>query len=202
MNCANHPEQASFSNCIVCGRPYCQVCLAQHAKGYICFECKAREDDSDKVPVGSQNICSPATAFGLGLIPGVGALCNGEYLKAFVHVMTFGLLITIANGPNLGTFEPLFVWLTIAFYFYMPLESYHTAKRRLLQAKGLLVANPERDPRKENLWTGVILTFLGVLLFLDNVIQGFMEHALRMWPIVLIGFGWAKIIGHFRKEKA
>src|SRR2546425_11759929 len=86
MNCANHPEQASFSNCIVCGRPYCQVCLAQHAKGYICFECKAREDDSDKVPVGSQNICSPATAFGLGLIPGVGALCNGEYLKAFVHV--------------------------------------------------------------------------------------------------------------------
>jgi len=83
----------------------------------------------------------------------------------------------------------------------MPLEAYHTAKRRLLQSKGFSVANPERDPRKENLWTGAILTFLGTLFFLDNLVQGFMEQVFRMWPIALIGFGSVKLRGHFKKEK-
>jgi len=200
MDCTHHPGQLALSNCIVCGRPFCQDCLTQHAEGYTCSECRVRKEASVKV-TDSQNLCSPSTAFGLGLIPGVGALCNGEYLKAFVHVMIFGFLISFANSPNLGTFEPLFVWITVGFYFYMPLEAYHTAKRRLLQSKGLSVVNPERDPRKENLWTGVILTLLGTLLFLDNFIQGFLEQAFRMWPIALIGFGSVKLRGHFKKEK-
>ena len=200
MNCTHHAGQVSFANCVVCGRPFCQDCLAQLAEGYTCSECRSRKERPGKTP-DSQNLCSPGTAFGLGLIPGVGALYNGEYLKAFVHVMIFGFLISLANSPNLGTFEPLFVWLTIGFYFYMPLVAYHTAKSRLLQSKGLLLANPARDPRKENLWTGVILTFLGILLFLDNFIEGFIEQALSMWPIVLIGIGSVKILGHFRKEK-
>lgn len=149
----------------------------------------------------SQNLCSPGTAFGLGMIPGVGALCNGEYLRAFAHVMIFGLLISIASGPGPGSLEPMFTLLAVAFYFYMPIEAFHTAKRRLLESQGLLEVAPAADPQRESLWTGLVLTLMGGLLFLDNLIHGFMEQAFRFWPLALIGFGTAKVVSHFKKEK-
>ena len=149
----------------------------------------------------SPNLCPPGTAFGLGMIPGVGALCNGEYLRAFIHVMIFGLLISIANSPGLGSLEPMFTLLTVAFYFYMPLEAFHTAKRKLLESQGLLVVAQVSDPKRENLWTGLVLTLMGGLLFLNNLIHGFMEQAFRFWPLALIGFGSVKIVSHFKKEK-
>jgi cell wall-active antibiotic response 4TMS protein YvqF len=150
-------------------------------------------------PSGTQNLCSPGTAFGLGLIPGVGALCNGEYLKAFVHVMIFGLLISIASSTGLDSLQPMFILFIFAFYFYMPIEAFHTAKRRLLESQGLLDVIPP-DRRREGLWAGLALTLMGGLLFLDNLIHGFMEQALRFWPLALIGFGTAKVASHFKKK--
>ena len=41
---------------------------------------------------------SPGFAFVLGLIPGVGAIYNGQYLKGLVHAIIFGLLISLANA--------------------------------------------------------------------------------------------------------
>jgi hypothetical protein len=149
----------------------------------------------------SQNLCQPGTAFALGLIPGVGALCNGEYLRAFVHVMIFGFLISIANTPGLDTFQPMFILLAVAFYFYMPLEAYHTARRRLFEAKGLLVATEVRNRKMETLWTGVVLILMGGLLFVDHIVHGFLEQAFRFWPLALIGFGFVKLAKHFKKEK-
>ena len=150
----------------------------------------------------SQTLCSPGTAFGLGMIPGVGALCNGEYLKAFVHVMIFGLLISIANNAGLASLEPMFTLLAVAFYFYMPIEAFHTAKRRLLVSQGLLEITPAADLQRESLWTGLVLTLMGGLLFLDNLVHGFMEQAFRFWPLALIAFGTVKVVRHFKKEKA
>ncbi len=37
---------------------------------------------------------SPGTAFLLGMIPGVGAIYNGQYLKGLVHIFILGLLFT------------------------------------------------------------------------------------------------------------
>jgi len=149
----------------------------------------------------SQSLCQPGTAFGLGLIPGVGALCNGEYLKAFVHVMIFGFLISIANSPGLDTLQPMFTLLAVAFYFYMPLEAYHTAKRSLFESKGLPVAAEARNRKKEALWTGLVLILMGGLLFLDNIVHGFLEQAFRFWPLALIGFGFVKIARHLKRER-
>ena len=152
-------------------------------------------------PSSSQNLCSPGTAFGLGMIPGVGALCNGEYLKAFVHVMIFGLLISIATSPGLDSLQPMFTLFAVAFYFYMPIEAFHTAKRRLLESQGLLDVIPAADRRKESLWAGLALTVMGGLLFVDNLIHGFIEQAFRFWPLALIGFGAAKVASHFKKQR-
>jgi hypothetical protein len=114
--------------------------------------------------------------------------------------MIFGLLISIANNPGLDSLQPMFTLFAVAFYFYMPIEAFHTAKRRLLESQGLLDMAPAADRKRESLWAGVVLTLMGGLLFLDNLIHGFMEQAFRFWPLALIGFGTAKVASHFKRK--
>jgi len=73
---------------------------------------------------------SPGLAFFLGLIPGVGAIYNGQYLKGLVHAIIFGLLISLANAMEHTPGAPLLGMMCFAFYCYMPFEAYHTAKKR------------------------------------------------------------------------
>ena len=41
---------------------------------------------------------SPGLAFFLGMIPGVGAIYNGQYAKGLVHAVIWGMLMSIANS--------------------------------------------------------------------------------------------------------
>ena len=76
---------------------------------------------------------SPGLAFLLGLLPGVGAIYNAQYLKGFMHVAIFGLLVTlISSGHGDGGGEAFLGILVAAWWAYMPFEAYHTAKRRQL----------------------------------------------------------------------
>src|SRR5580704_11923047 len=74
---------------------------------------------------------SPGLAFGLGLIPGVGAIYNGQYAKGLVHVIIIGLMISILGNGGASGLEPLLSLLLAGFWAYMAFEAYHTAKRRL-----------------------------------------------------------------------
>jgi hypothetical protein len=74
---------------------------------------------------------SPGLAFLLGLIPGVGAIYNGQYAKGFVHVLIAGLLFSLA-GSEAGPLEPLFGLMIPVWFFYMAFEAYHTAKKRIV----------------------------------------------------------------------
>lgn len=207
MNCTKHVELAATAACTNCLQPFCSQCLVRVGERQMCTECCSRIPGS--IPPRSlsasspaaESMCSPGAAFALGLIPGVGAICNGEYLKAFVHVLTFGFLVSLAGSSKVGSFEPLFGFMTAAFFFYMPLEAYHTAKRNVLQASGLRVEARATNRQKENLWTGVILTLMGCLLFVNEWVEGFLEGMLKFWPVVLIGFGAYKIREHFHKER-
>ena len=51
---------------------------------------------------------SPGLAFVLGLIPGVGAIYNGQYVKGLVHVIVLGTLISLVDIELIGNLEPLF----------------------------------------------------------------------------------------------
>ena len=207
MNCANHPEQAAKLACPICFKPVCGQCLVRAGDREICLACFTHESNrppspatrSTAEPIESHS--APGIAFGLGFIPGVGAICNGEYLKAFVHVLVFGFLVSLSNSQNVGSFEPLFGLMVTAFYFFMPVEAYHTAKRRILEATGFQVDSPVRDQRQEALWSGVVLTAMGCLLFLNQLVDGFLEHVLKFWPVVLIGFGVYKVREYFGKSK-
>jgi serine/threonine protein kinase len=67
-------------------------------------------------------------AFWLGLIPGVGAIYNGEYKKAAIHVLIFGVISMLLNVVPLSTksFFDLIRWVFIA---YMAFEARNTAEK-------------------------------------------------------------------------
>src|SRR3972149_770027 len=73
---------------------------------------------------------SPGVALALGFIPGVGAIYNGEFAKALLYIIIFGGLISLMDSSASRGAEPLFGMLLAAFYIYMPIEAYQTAKRR------------------------------------------------------------------------
>jgi len=66
---------------------------------------------------------NPAAAAMLGLIPGVGAMYNGQFFKGFIHVIVFAVLISITSRIN-GIFG-IFIG---AWVLYQSFEAFHTAK--------------------------------------------------------------------------
>jgi hypothetical protein len=202
MNCVLHPEIAAATSCEECLKPYCQQCLVKIGDHIYCHGCSMKKADQKSLP-SAESVISPTAAFWLGLIPGVGAIYNGEYFKAFVNVVVFGFLISVSNSSKGGNegFETLFGLMIAAFFFYMPLEAYHTARRRFLEATGVSI-NPVKGGTKHGFWTGIILTIMGILLFVNQVAPGFLGEAMKFWPLILVGLGGHKIWEYFHAKQS
>src|SRR5262245_21058888 len=140
MNCAYHPEIAATAFCRTCGKPLCQSCQRPAQGTIFCEEhavVQAEAPAAGYSPYASPSVApvvsggpSPGLAFLLGLIPGVGAIYNGQYGKGLVHVVILGLLISIASSGAGGDLVPLFGLLIALWFPYMAFEAYHTAAKR------------------------------------------------------------------------
>ncbi|HVO98429.1 MAG TPA: DUF5668 domain-containing protein [Bryobacteraceae bacterium] len=133
---------------------------------------------------------SPGLAFVLGLIPGVGAIYNGQYAKGLVHVIIIGLTISILSNDAARGFEPLLGLLLAGFWFYMAFEAYHTARRR---QQGLVVDEfssllPMHGGAGFPI-APVLLIVLGVVFLLNNLDLFHIERVIRYWPVLLIAAG-------------
>lgn len=140
---------------------------------------------------------SPAAAFWLGLIPGVGAIYNGQYAKGFIHVAVIALGFSIINNDAAGGFEPLVGMMIAAFWAYMPFEAYHTARQHQLgqpvdELSSLVPVRGARFPA-----IPVILIVLGTVLLLDNLRILELRKILRFWPMLLIGAGVYMLYNRF-----
>lgn len=71
---------------------------------------------------------NPKRAFLLGLIPGVGALYNGDYQKAAIHVLAFGALSMLLNVVPASA-HSFFELLRYVFIAYMAFDARHTAEK-------------------------------------------------------------------------
>lgn len=145
---------------------------------------------------------SPGLAFILGLIPGVGAIYNGQYAKGLVHALVFGMFVTMLNH-GVGGFEPLIGIAMAVFVCYMPFEAYHTAKRRML---GIAVDEfsslMQYDPNSGRLPVApVLLIVLGTIFLLSNFDFIRVETILRFWPLGLIGFGVYMLLGRVKSQR-
>ena len=134
---------------------------------------------------------SPGLAFLLGLIPGVGAIYNGQYAKGLVHVFIFGVLISIADQRSAhGEFFALFPLMVAAFGLYMPFEAYHTAKRRARgeavdEFSSIVPINRER----RSITGPAALIVIGVIFLLNNLEILRLSQVVRYWPAGLIALG-------------
>lgn len=189
MTCANHPQTDSVAYCGQCGRPLCADCKREISGMIYCESCLANRLRSSTLPpmVGLGEGPNPGLALFLGFIPGVGSIYNGQIMKAMVQVLIFGSLIALSNRVG-EPFDTIFGLGAAAFYFYMVIDSYQTARRRQLG-----------QPPEE--WLGLgdfklnapigaaLLIGLGALFLLDNFGIPVFESITRFWPVVLIVIG-------------
>jgi cell wall-active antibiotic response 4TMS protein YvqF len=190
MKCATHSEVDSVAFCGQCGRALCAECK-HDVKGMVyCENClAARMQMGSSLPplLGPGGGPQPGIALLLGFIPGVGAIYNGQILKAMVQVLIFGSLIAISDKVG-GPMDTIFGLGAAAFYFYMVIDSYQTARRKLLG-----------QPAEE--WLGLgdfklnapigagLLIALGALFLLDNLGIHVFSHISKFWPVLLIVIG-------------
>src|SRR5438309_6116729 len=149
MNCANHPDREHTAFCQNCGKPICQECTPVIGTAVYCEPCLAARLSGVGAPppaggpytytgadpnvpytapgpipppiAGEPN---PGLAALLGLIPGVGAMYNGQYAKGIVHLIVFAILVSLANENG------IFGLFIAGWVCYQVIEAHHTAKAR------------------------------------------------------------------------
>lgn len=178
MKCAVHTEVDAAGYCRNCGKALCDACQRGVQGVLYCEGCLAALVTRPAVVVPPSG-GNPALAAILGVIPGVGAIYNGEYLKAFIHLAIFAGTIAILNSGDIGGWEPLFGFFLAAFIIYMPIEAYRTAKAKML---GLPRTGP-LDNLGENQPVGAyVLISIGALILLNNF------GLLRIGQVLYYGF--------------
>jgi TM2 domain-containing membrane protein YozV len=213
MNCVNHPDLPAIAYCRSCGKPLCEACRVGVGGTVYCQEhapvgaTSTAADDSSPYtaspytapappPVGTRPVpdagASPGLAFLLGLIPGVGAIYNGQYVKGLIHVVVLGILISIVSSSEAaGGLEPLFGMMIGVWVFYMAFEAYHTARKRQLgqpvdEFSSLVPLHGQRASFPVG---PAILIAVGLLFLLNNMEIIRFSQIIRYWPIALIALG-------------
>ncbi|HUL32661.1 MAG TPA: B-box zinc finger protein [Candidatus Eisenbacteria bacterium] len=208
MNCAVHPDREASGYCRNCGKPmcgdcqhkvrdvlYCEDCLAQHVGLPPATPPAPGADAANPVPyvppaqaTAARHNGGPVVAFLLGFIPGLGAVYNGEYNKAIMHIVIFGLIILgIASDIGDGI-RSFLIFLLVIFPFYMAIDAMRTAKAKVS-------GEPLSDPLEN--WSGqrplgpIILIAVGVLFLLNNLdVFEFLHLRQLFLPLLLIGIGF------------
>ncbi len=137
MDCVNHSGKLAVYYCQNCGKPLCLECIVSGALGHgaqkqvLCKECitawQQHYQSQAQPPFVAPYVTpprgpNPATAAVLGVIPGVGAMYNGQFFKGFIHVVVFAVLISITDH------YPIFGLFIAAWILYQSFEAYHTAR--------------------------------------------------------------------------
>ena len=133
---------------------------------------------------------SPGLALFLGLIPGVGAIYNGQYAKGILHAVIWGVLVSIADSRAMHGIEPILVMTVIAWVAYMAFEAYHTARRRRAGEQVDEYSSILNLRGSHNIpLAGIGLILFGLLLLLHTLDLMDFERVARYWPVLLIAAG-------------
>ncbi|MBI1355650.1 MAG: hypothetical protein GC160_15030 [Acidobacteria bacterium] len=219
MQCPTCPEGTVVAFCRNCGKGVCPTCRRDAGGVVHCAECAeqiveasvqtdevagaaaasvpppprpaAATRPSRAARMAAPDAPHPLLAGVLGVVPGLGAVYNGQYVKGLVHVVMFGLLLTIASEEFRGL-EGFFIPVIALFVLYMPIEAYRTAKalRRgepVDEMSGLLATLFR--PSDASPAAGVALIALGVFLLLISLDVVDLRDLLPGWPVLVVGYG-------------
>ena len=205
MKCAVHPDVDAVGYCRNCGKAMCSTCVRPVRDVLYCEDCLANVIGiPGAAPAVASNPASthtfavppplapprvggnPGVAFFLGLFPGLGAVYNGEYNKALIHIVVFAAIIVgLSSDPGDGGALTLSLLLA-GFVFYMAFDAMRTTRAKSL---GEPTADPLESWSKNRPVGPIILIALGALFLLNNF-DWFPFHFIwRLWPLILIGVG-------------
>ena len=136
MNCLNHPDVAAAAYCQNCGKPLCTACIRSVGGVVYCEPCLAARLSASP-GAAEANLTGlhahPVLAGLLGFIPGVGAMYNGQFVKALAHVLIFAVFVSLSDNSF------FFGLVVAAWVFYQVFDAAQTAKAR---RDGLPLPNP------------------------------------------------------------
>jgi Domain of unknown function (DUF5668) len=166
--------------CRQCGKMLTPETLREVRGAYYCPDCLASAVGQAQPAARSSSGSGRAhKAAALGVIPGLGAIYNGDYWKALIHVLIFGVIISLINrAPG------LFVPLLVAWIFYMPFDAYRTAQAR--ETAGPASAS---DLRRRETIGPILLIVIGTLFLLDQMNLVNLDRVIDFWPLGLIALG-------------
>jgi len=169
------------------GKVYCQDCLDKRLK--------------EGIVVPPERVKSPGGAALLSVvIPGLGQIYNGHYLKALVLILLFSAFISmgIRLGPIRGIFIfPLLITVT---YFWGIIDAYRSAKEINLARRGVEVVEKEAALPRESVVWGVIIILIGVLFLLYNFDVS-LDWLIDLWPLIIIFLGGYYLVRYFLNQK-
>jgi len=205
MNCAVHSDAEAVGFCRNCGKAMCSACVRPVRDVLYCEDCLATIMGIPAPPApGAASVAplatsalppappqahrgsSPGAAFVLGLIPGLGAVYNGEYNKALIHIVVFASIIVGLNSDIGDSAETVLAFLLAGFILYMAFDAHRTARAKLA---GEASVDPIESLSKDRPVGPIILIALGALFLLNNFSWFPFYRIGRLWPLVLIGVG-------------
>lgn len=201
--CFHHPEVDAIGFCRQCGKALCPDCRREVREVIYCEDCLAATVlHPAATPSGGPN---PVLAAVLGTIPGVGAIYNGEYVKALIFILIFGGSISMLESRAARGLEPLIGLFLAAFYIYMIIDAYRVAKARaggVVPGSSSAWGAPGPGDGKASPIGPIVLIVIGAI-FLFNTMGFFhffnLFHLFRLWPLALIAIGaymiWQRTAG-------
>jgi hypothetical protein len=130
---------------------------------------------------------NPAVAFILGfLFPGLGAVYNGEYNKALIHIVLFATFVLGLSSDLDGGMKAVLGILLAGFIFYMAFDAMRTAQA---QSRGEILNDPLQTWSKERPIGPMILIALGAIFLLNNFGLFPFYRLERFWPLILVAIG-------------
>jgi len=203
MNCVFHPTNAASAQCSACERPLCPACDHRIKGSPCCQDCIVAGIEALRRSAGRHIFYQtgrreekfPLIALLLGLVPGVGAAYNGQYIKALTHFLAVAGLWVLADVFGMPL-EIAFGLGVAGFYFYSVYDAFQSAQR--LRRGEDLRAEDERLKlflqQRMNLF-GALLIGVGALAMLDFWISNLLHRA---WPVLLIIAGAYLVLGYYR----
>lgn len=194
MKCAVHAEADATGYCRNCGKAMCPACARPVQDVLYCENCLAAgmgHGGSGAAPVaatqGTTRAGNPGVAFILGfLFPGLGAVYNGEYNKALIHIVVFATLIFGLSSNMDDPMKAVLAIMLTGFIFYMAFDAMRTAQA---QQRGQVSVDPLQSWSKERPLGPIILIVAGAIFLLNNFDLLPFYRIERFWPLVLIAIG-------------
>jgi hypothetical protein len=191
MKCAYHAAVDSQEFCSTCSKALCSECSHQIKGKIFCQDCLVRGAEW-AVAVKDLRIPTdaPKRAAALSLIPGMGAVYNGEYRKAITQFAVFAALCIM--GDNM---HGIFGYGAVVFLIFTMFDSYRTAevKLQMRMKQESMPVGPVKD-QTVAAW-GILLIGLGLIFLLKNFIH--FDFISRLWPVVFIALGAYLVYRYF-----